>query len=69
MAPAWARGRIEDDFRIITDDVATGISPGRASSTATSWAVWTSFCNTYNIDPFLDFHEPIHAILLLAKQY
>jgi hypothetical protein len=69
MAPPWARGRIEDDFRIIAEDVATRVSPGRASSTATSWSVWTSFCHTYNIDPYLNTEDPIYAILLLAKQY
>jgi hypothetical protein len=69
MAPPWARGRIEDDFRIIAEDVATGVSPGRASSTATSWSVWTAFCHTYHIDPYLNIDDPIYAILLFAKQY
>jgi hypothetical protein len=69
MAPPWARGRIEDVFCIITEDVVTGVSPGHASSTATSWSVWTSFCNTYNIDPYLNVDDPIYALLLFTKQY
>jgi hypothetical protein len=56
-------------FCIIAEDVATGVSPGHASSTATSWSAWASFCHTYNIDPYLNTEDPIYAILLFATQY
>jgi hypothetical protein len=52
------------------EDVANGVSPGRANSTSTSWSTWTSFCLTNNIDPYLDsITDPVSALVLFAKRY
>jgi hypothetical protein len=51
-------------------DVTLGQSHSRATSTNTSWAVWTSFCASLNVDPVtLDVPDKIALLQVFAHQY
>jgi hypothetical protein len=41
------------DFGIAQQTVLQGISPGRATQTATAWNKWIEFTSDLGLDPFL----------------
>ena len=57
------------DFGTAQATVLQGISPGRASSTATAWEKWVDFTNDLGLDPFFQaFPDKIPFLQVFAHR-
>lgn len=57
------------DFSAAQQTVLQGISPGRATSTATAWDKWIEFTTDLGLDPFLQaFHDKIPFLQVFAAR-
>ena len=61
--------RFSCDISIAQATVLQGISPGRATSTATAWSKWIEFTDDLGLDPFLQaFHDKVPFLQVFAYQ-
>ena len=69
-APPDVRHHVADTFRAVAQDVRLGVSTSRAAAASSSWANWSDFCRTLNVDESLEsYDDPVPALQLYARQY
>jgi hypothetical protein len=68
--PAETRELFCRDLRLAQDAVAASVVPGRAQAANNHWLNWSSFCQSLNVDPFLqDVQDPVVLFQVYLQRY
>ena len=62
-----ARDRFCNTFRAATEDIAEGLSTGRACAADGHWKKWAKFCSRVALDPLLvGYKDPVPILNIFA---
>ena len=65
-----ARERFCNTFCSATEDIAEGLSTGRACAAGGHWTKWANFCSRVALDPLLiGYKEPVPILNIFAREY
>ena len=65
-----ARVRFCNNFCAATEDIAKGLSTGRACAADGHWTKWANFCSRVALDPLLiGYKDPVPILNIFARDY
>ena len=65
-----ARDRFCNTFCVATEDIAKGLSTGRACAADGHWTKWANFCSRVDLNPLLiGYKDPIPILNIFARDY
>ena len=65
-----ARDRFCNTFCAATEDIAKGLSTGRACTADEHWTKWANFCSRVSLDPLLiGYKDPVPILNIFARDY
>ena len=65
-----ARDRFCNIFCAATEDIAEGLSTGRACAAYGHWTMWVKFCSRVSLNPLLiGYKDPVPILNIFARDY
>ena len=69
VQPAAQHG-FSRDLRLVQTAIRSGVVSSRASAVDKHWDLWTTYCNSLHLDPFLStVQDPVPILQVFGQRY
>ena len=67
--PAPSRHLFHSTLVAVQESISSGVTPKTARTKDSHWKTWQAYCSMFNIDPFLDYADPLPFLQAFAQLY